>query len=71
MAARWCLRRWRLEVARTEEVPAYVVFHDRVLVEIAARAPASLDALAEVSGVGPAKLARYGPALLKLVKEQR
>jgi ATP-dependent DNA helicase RecQ len=42
-----------------------------VLVEIAARAPTSLDALAEVSGVGPAKLARYGPALLKLVKEQR
>jgi ATP-dependent DNA helicase RecQ len=65
------LRQWRLEMARTEEVPAYVVFHDRVLVEIAARAPASLDALAEVSGVGPAKLARYGPALLKLVKEQR
>jgi ATP-dependent DNA helicase RecQ len=65
------LKSWRLEVARKDGVPAYVVFHDRVLLEISARAPASLDALAEVPGVGPAKLDRYGPAVLELVKEQR
>jgi ATP-dependent DNA helicase RecQ len=65
------LKRWRLEVARKDGVPPYVVFHDRVLVEISARAPASLDALAEVPGVGPSKLDRYGPAVLELVKEQR
>ena len=65
------LKRWRLEVARTEGVPAYVVFHDRVLMEISERVPASLDTLAEVPGVGPAKLDRYGPAVLELVKEQR
>jgi superfamily II DNA helicase RecQ len=65
------LKRWRLEVARTEGVPAYVVFHDRVLMEISERIPTSLDTLAEVPGVGPAKLDRYGPAVLELVKEQR
>jgi ATP-dependent DNA helicase RecQ len=65
------LKRWRLEVARTEGVPAYVVFHDRVLMEISERVPTSLDTLAEVPGVGPAKLDRYGPAVLELVKEQR
>jgi ATP-dependent DNA helicase RecQ len=65
------LKRWRLEVARTEAVPAYVVFHDRVLMEISERVPTSLDALAEVPGVGPAKLDRYGPAVLELVQEQR
>jgi ATP-dependent DNA helicase RecQ len=65
------LKGWRLEVARKEGIPAYVVFHDRALMEISARAPTSLESLAEVPGVGPAKLQRYGPALLELVKEQR
>jgi ATP-dependent DNA helicase RecQ len=58
------LKRWRREVALRDGVPAYVVFHDRALAEIAARAPSSLEALAQVPGVGPAKLERYGRALL-------
>jgi ATP-dependent DNA helicase RecQ len=65
------LKRWRLERAREDGVPPYVVFHDRTLLEIAGRAPDSLEALGEVPGVGPAKLDRYGSRVLELVKELR
>jgi ATP-dependent DNA helicase RecQ len=65
------LKRWRLERAREDGVPPYVVFHDRTLLEIAGRAPETLEALGEVPGVGPAKLDRYGSAVLELVKELR
>jgi ATP-dependent DNA helicase RecQ len=53
-------------------VPAYVVFHNATLEEIAARRPRTLDELAAVPGVGPAKLARYGREVLEaLVAEVR
>ena len=58
------LKTWRLERARTDEVPAYVVFHNSTLEEIAARKPRDLSELATVPGVGPAKLERYGVDLL-------
>jgi DNA helicase-2/ATP-dependent DNA helicase PcrA len=58
------LRAWRLERARADEVPPYVVFHDSTLAEIAARRPGSLGELAQISGVGPAKLERYGSDVL-------
>jgi DNA helicase-2/ATP-dependent DNA helicase PcrA len=58
------LRTWRLERAKTDEVPAYVVFHNATLAEIAARRPRTLAELALVPGVGPAKLERYGEELL-------
>jgi ATP-dependent DNA helicase RecQ len=61
------LRSWRLEVSRAQGVPAYVVFHDRTLAEIAARSPRDLHELEQVSGVGPAKLERYGEQLLAVV----
>jgi ATP-dependent DNA helicase RecQ len=61
------LKRWRLEQARQQGVPPYVVFHDRTLIEIACRRPTSLDDLAAVGGVGRAKLERYGPGLLELL----
>jgi ATP-dependent DNA helicase RecQ len=61
------LKRWRLARARDDGVPAYVVFHDRTLTEIAERRPASLAALASIRGVGPAKLERYGPDVLGVV----
>jgi DNA helicase-2/ATP-dependent DNA helicase PcrA len=62
------LRDWRLERARADGVPPYVVFHDSVLQAIAAAQPASLGELAQISGVGPAKLERYGAELLALVE---
>jgi DNA helicase-2/ATP-dependent DNA helicase PcrA len=63
------LREWRLARARTDEVPAYVVFNDRTLAELVARAPRTLAELAAVPGIGPAKLERYGPELLARLAE--
>jgi len=48
-------------------VPPYVIFHDSVLHAIAEAAPQSLGELAQVGGVGPAKLDRYGSAVLSLL----
>jgi ATP-dependent DNA helicase RecQ len=61
------LKAWRLEQARNQGVPPYVVFHDRTLIEIAQRRPGDLEALAAVSGVGAAKLERYGTAVLEVL----
>jgi ATP-dependent DNA helicase RecQ len=58
------LRAWRLETARAQGVPPYVIFHDAHLAEIARRAPSDLDELRDVPGVGASKLDRYGPAVL-------
>ncbi|MEX2211247.1 MAG: ATP-dependent DNA helicase UvrD2 [Gaiellaceae bacterium] len=62
------LREWRLARAKADGVPAYVVFHDRTLAEIADRAPRSLDELARIAGVGPAKLDRYGADVLAALR---
>lgn len=61
------LRETRLDLARAKGVPAYVVCHDRTLLEIAAVKPSSLRALAEVHGMGPARLASYGEPFLEAV----
>lgn len=67
--ANWeALRRWRTETAREHGVPAYVIFHDATLAELARSAPDSLADLAEVPGIGASKLERYGDALLKTLR---
>src|SRR3546814_8150760 len=53
------LRIWRSEVARGHGVPAYVIFHDATLREIAMNSPASMDELGGISGVGARKLEAY------------
>jgi ATP-dependent DNA helicase RecQ len=58
------LRAWRGAMAKEQGVPAYVIFHDATLRQIAAEAPATLAGLATVSGVGETKLARYGQQIL-------
>jgi DNA helicase II / ATP-dependent DNA helicase PcrA len=58
------LKRWRLEQSRSEGVPAFVVFSNRTLEEIARVDPETLGELAAVSGVGPAKLESYGERVL-------
>jgi ATP-dependent DNA helicase RecQ len=63
------LKSWRREQAREQGVPPYVVFHDRTLVELAARRPADLSALGGIGGIGAAKLDRYGEALLAVLAE--
>jgi ATP-dependent DNA helicase RecQ len=62
------LRRWRLETARAAGVPAYVVFHDATLAAIASARPASMAELLRVSGVGEAKLRKYGDEILELLR---
>jgi ATP-dependent DNA helicase RecQ len=61
------LRQWRGQTAREQGVPAYVILHDRTLNELAARRPQTMDELMNVSGIGEAKAARYGAALLGLL----
>ena len=58
------LKEWRLRRARRDEIPAYVVFHNSTLEEIAERRPRTISELAAVPGVGPAKLERYGREVL-------
>ena len=58
------LRAWRAATAKEQGVPAYVIFHDATLREIAATQPSSLAALGNVSGVGETKLAKYGEQVL-------
>jgi ATP-dependent DNA helicase RecQ len=62
------LRRWRLETARAAGVPAYVVFHDATLNEIAAAQPASLAELLRVPGIGDSKLRKYGEEVLEVLR---
>jgi ATP-dependent DNA helicase RecQ len=61
------LKAWRAEVAREHNLPAYVIFHDATLAAIAALAPASLQDLQGVSGIGSTKLERYGEQVLEVV----
>jgi ATP-dependent DNA helicase RecQ len=63
------LRAWRAEVAREHSLPAYVIFHDATLAEMAARQPGSLAELAEISGVGAKKLDAYGEAILQVLAQ--
>ncbi|MFH8840437.1 DNA helicase RecQ [Streptomyces sp. NPDC017868] len=58
------LRAWRAATAREQGVPAYVVFHDATLREIATRLPATVEELGGVGGVGEAKLAKYAEGVL-------
>ncbi len=63
------LRAWRLDEAKRQELPPYVIFHDATLIEVARRRPATLDALADIPGIGKSKLDRYGEALLAVITE--
>jgi ATP-dependent DNA helicase RecQ len=64
------LRWWRVETARSHNVPAYVIFHDATLREIARAMPVTLDELRQVSGVGEKKLETYGAELIDRVSGQ-
>ena len=63
------LKAWRAEVAREHNLPAYVVFHDAALAEMARAAPDSLIALAGISGVGAKKLEAYGQQILRVLRD--
>ncbi len=61
------LRAWRMQIAKAQAVPPYVIFHDTVLRDIAAVRPRDLASLGEIKGVGASKLDRYGTDVLELV----
>jgi ATP-dependent DNA helicase RecQ len=61
------LRAWRAAAAREQGVPAYVIFHDATLRQIATDAPSTLAQLGAVNGVGETKLARYGEQILEVL----
>ncbi len=63
------LKARRLELAREQGVPPYVIFHDSTLLEILKRKPQALDEMAQISGIGQVKLAKYGDAFLQVVGE--
>lgn len=68
-AARFeALRRLRTEIARADQVPPYVVFHDRTLRAMALHNPTDAAALGAIAGVGPAKLDRYGARFLAVLR---
>ncbi|NBC34090.1 MAG: DNA helicase RecQ [Alphaproteobacteria bacterium] len=63
------LKALRLSIAKQQNVPPYVVFHDKTLIDMAVKRPTTLDALAMVQGVGESKLQKYGQAFLDIVKQ--
>ncbi|MCQ3978795.1 MAG: hypothetical protein DPW09_35680 [Anaerolineae bacterium] len=63
------LRDWRTQQAKSQGMPPYIIFANKVLEEIAAHRPATLTELGNISGVGPAKLEQYGPAVIALVNQ--
>ena len=63
------LRAWRSEQARSQSVPAYVIFHDATLSAIAVARPRDIGDLSSIHGIGARKLERYGPGLMALLRD--
>ena len=63
------LRDLRTELARAEGVPAYIIFSNAALADMAVKRPENMDEFLDVSGVGEYKAARYGKAFLKVIRE--
>ena len=63
------LREKRTEIAHAQNLPPYVIFHDKTLIELAAARPGSRSQMAKIPGVGEAKLDRYGDVFLAVVAE--
>ena len=65
------LKKLRLEIAREENMPPYIIFSDKTLIDMAAKIPASKTEMLDVSGVGEYKLAKYGERFLRVIEEYR
>jgi len=65
------LRSLRRQLAKDQDVPPYVVFHDATLMELVERQPRSLEQLADIAGLGERKIAAYGQAVLDLLAQHR
>ena len=65
------LKKLRLEIAREENMPPYIIFSDKTLIDMAAKIPASKTEMLDVSGVGEYKFAKYGERFLRVIEEYR
>ncbi|MBP6095988.1 MAG: DNA helicase RecQ [Methyloversatilis sp.] len=63
------LKAWRLDEARNQSVPAYVILHDSTLIELARGRPSDRDELGDIAGFGSRKIERYGDMLIKLIAD--
>jgi len=61
------LKDWRRDRSVRDHVPAFVIFHDSVLLEISSAQPRTLAALSRIKGVGESKMNRYGEEILRMV----
>ncbi|MBU0615208.1 MAG: ATP-dependent DNA helicase UvrD2, partial [Nanoarchaeota archaeon] len=61
------LREWRTQMSRNHNVSAFMIMHDKTMIEIAQKRPATLDELGEVYGMGPTKVMKYGDEILDIV----
>ena len=66
---KFTFRAKRTALAREQGVPPYVIFHDSTLLEILNRKPQTLHEMGQISGVGQAKLAKYGDEFLQVVED--
>jgi ATP-dependent DNA helicase RecQ len=63
------IKEWRLEYARSQDMPAFLVFSNRTLEDLARKAPGTLTELEEVYGLGPQKIEVFGKELLEILHE--
>jgi len=63
------LRKKRFELAKEQNIPPYLIFHDKTLIDIAEKKPENLEQFADINGVGASKLERYGEEFLSLLRE--
>ena len=65
------LKEARQAMAKKRKVPAYVIFHDKTLIELAARRPQSFEEMLEINGIGESKLEKFGQTLLDVILADR
>ena len=61
------LKEWRRELARKQGIPAFMILHDRTIIELAQQMPTTRECLEEITGMGPMKIVKYGEEILRIV----
>ena len=61
------LKKWRSMIASENSIPAYIVMHDKTLIEIATLKPQCIEDLENIYGLGPTKIKKYGQEILRIV----
>jgi len=63
------IRKWRAGQARQQGIPAYTILHDKTLRELSSTKPTDINQLEDIDGIGKAKKAKYGEAIVKMIQE--